>query len=77
MRHANPTLILITLRWDAPDLVLQVEDNGSGITADRLEKSPGFGLQNMRKRAGKIDGRFEIQSAAGRGANIIVTVAIS
>jgi len=77
VRHANPTLIAVTLRWDASDLVLQVKDNGCGISATRLETSAGFGLSNMRERASVIAGRFEIQTAAGHGTTIIVTVPIS
>jgi signal transduction histidine kinase len=44
VRHANPTVIAVTLQWDAPNLLLQVEDNGSGISAARLEKGEGFPL---------------------------------
>ncbi|HZC34440.1 MAG TPA: GAF domain-containing sensor histidine kinase, partial [Chthoniobacterales bacterium] len=76
VRHAAPTLIAVTLRWDAPNLVLQVRDNGSGISEAQLGKSDGFGLGNMRKRAAEIDGRFEIQTAIGRGTSIIVTVPV-
>jgi signal transduction histidine kinase len=77
VRHANPTLIAVTLRWETPNLVLQVKDNGSGIAAARLEKSEGFGLANMRERASVLDGRFEIQTAAGQGTSIILTVPVS
>jgi signal transduction histidine kinase len=77
VRHANPTLITVTLRWDALNLVLQIKDNGCGISAARLEQSDGFGLGNMRKRASEIDGRLEIQTAAGHGTSIIVAVPIS
>ncbi len=77
VRHANPALIDVTLRWDAPNLVLRVKDDGSGISAAQFEKSDGFGLSNMRERASEIDGRFEIQTVAGHGTTIIVTVPIS
>jgi signal transduction histidine kinase len=77
VRHANPTLVAVTLRWDAPNLVLRVKDNGSGISATQFEKSAGFGLGNMRERASEIDGRFEIQTADGHGTTMIVTVPIS
>src|SRR5260221_3098342 len=33
VRHANPTLIVVTLRWDAPNLILRVKANGSGVKA--------------------------------------------
>ena len=76
VRHASPTLVEVALQWDAPNLILQVQDNGSGIFASQLEKDEGFGLGNMRERAAEIDGRFEIQTAAGHGTTIIVTVPI-
>ncbi len=76
VRHANPTLIEVALQWDAPNLFLQVKDNGSGISVPQLEKSEGFGLRNMRERASEIDGRFEIQTAAGHGTTVMVTVPI-
>jgi signal transduction histidine kinase len=77
VRHASPTLIIVTLRWDAPNLVLQVKDNGSGISAAQLEKSEGFGLRHMRERASEMDGRFEMQTATDDGTTIVVTMPIS
>jgi hypothetical protein len=74
VRHANPTLIAITLRWDARNVVLEVRDNGLGISAGRLAKCEGFGLGNMKKRARKIDARFEIKTAPGQGTSIIVII---
>ena len=67
----------MTLRWDTPNLILQVTDNGSGISSDRLEKSDGVGMDSMRDRAAQIGARLDIQTAAGRGTSIIVTVPIS
>src|SRR5580692_6251192 len=58
VRHANPTLIAVTLRWDAPNLVLQVKDNGSGIHSGPPDKNEGFGLGNMRARATQIGGKM-------------------
>src|SRR5258708_39640863 len=56
---------------------MRVKGNGSGIPAAHFEKSKGFGLGNMQERASEIDGRFEIQTVAGHGTTIIVTVPIS
>ena len=76
VRHANPTLIAVSLRWDAPNLVLQVKDNGSGISRGPQDKNEGFGLGNMRARATQIGGKLDICTAAGRGTSIVVTVPI-
>jgi signal transduction histidine kinase len=74
VRHGNPTLIVVSLLWDAPNLILQVKDDGSGISRVPLEKSEGFGLNNMRARASRIGGKMGIQTAAGRGTSVTVTV---
>jgi PAS domain S-box-containing protein len=76
VRHAQPTLINVTLRWKPPDLILKVKDNGSGISNSSLEKSEGFGLRNMRTRAAQINAKLDIQTAAGLGTSIILTVPI-
>src|SRR3984893_17735523 len=77
VRHAKPTVVSVRLRWDPPNLILQVTDNGSGMSSARLEKSAGVGLGSMRDRVAQIDAKLEIQTAAGRGTSIIVTVPIS
>ena len=66
----------MSLRWDLPNLILQVKDNGSGIPKTRLEKSDGVGLDSMRERAAQIDAKLEIESAAGHETSIIVTVPV-
>jgi PAS domain S-box-containing protein len=76
VRHAKPTVVSVTLRWDPPNLILQVKDNGSGISRASLEKSEGFGLRNMRTRASQIDGKLDIHTAAGHGTSIVLTVPI-
>jgi signal transduction histidine kinase len=77
VRHARPTVVGVTLRWEPPNLILQVKDNGSGISRASLEKSEGFGLSNMRTRASQIDGKLDIRTAAGHGTSIVLTVPIS
>jgi PAS domain S-box-containing protein len=76
VRHAKPTVVSVTLRWEPPHLMLQVKDNGSGISSASLEKSEGFGLRNMRTRASQIDGKLDIHTAAGHGTSIVLTVPI-
>jgi signal transduction histidine kinase len=72
VRHAKPTVIIVNLRCNSPDLVLDVTDNGSGIADSRAASREGFGFSNMRARAEKIGARLEVRSAAGRGTTIVV-----
>jgi signal transduction histidine kinase len=76
VRHARPTVITTTLRWTAPNLTLQVTDNGSGISGSCLEQTAGFGMANMRSRVEKLGGKLQIETGAGRGTSIIVTLQI-
>jgi PAS domain S-box-containing protein len=76
VRHAKPTVISVRLSWEPPNLILKVKDNGSGISSASLKKSEGFGLQNMRTRAGQMDGKLDIQTATGQGTSIVLTVPI-
>jgi signal transduction histidine kinase len=77
IRHGRSTVVTVTLHWQAPDLILQIKDNGSGIPQTRLEKSEGIGLCSMRERAALIDAHLDIQTGPSRGTRIIVTVPIS
>jgi PAS domain S-box-containing protein len=77
VRHASPTVVSVTLRWQPPNLILEVKDDGSGISSASLEKSEGFGLRNMRIRASQIDGKLDIHTVANHGTSIVLTVAIS
>jgi signal transduction histidine kinase len=77
IRHGKPTLVTVTLRWEAPHLILQIKDNGSGIPKTCLEKSGGIGLRSMRERAAQIGAKLVIRTSPSRGATVIVTVPIS
>jgi signal transduction histidine kinase len=76
VRHARPTVISTSLRWNAPNLTLQVTDNGSGISENCLEQTAGFGMVNMRARVEKLGGKLQIETGAGRGTSIIVSLQI-
>ena len=77
VRHARPTVVSVTLRWEPPNLILQVKDDGTGISSVSLEKSEGFGLRNMRLRASQIGGKLDIKTSAGHGTSIVLTLPIS
>ncbi len=75
LRHARPTVINASLRWNPPNLVLKIKDNGSGIAGGR-SSGGGFGFANMRSRAKNIGAELEIRSTAGRGTTVVVRLPI-
>ena len=64
-KHAHATRVVVVLIV-ADDITLEVVDDGVGITpaADRR----GLGLTNLRSRAEKLGGTFEIQTVDSGGA---------
>jgi signal transduction histidine kinase/ligand-binding sensor domain-containing protein len=73
--HSRATELRVELSY-AQDLSLRISDNGMGIDPDILNrgKRGHFGLQNMRERAARIIGKFSVESSAGSGTVITITV---
>ncbi len=75
VRHAHPGTIRILLEEEGAIWRLSVVDNGRGMTLmPELYASQGYGLNNMRERAGAIGGQFRIESRPGEGTRVIVTL---
>jgi signal transduction histidine kinase/ligand-binding sensor domain-containing protein len=73
--HSQATQLRVELSY-AQDVSLYVSDNGLGIDPDIVNRGkPGhFGLQSMRERAARIMGKFSIESSAGSGTVVTLTV---
>jgi len=64
-RHAGVQEAWVRLVYRTDELVLEIEDHGRGIAAQKDER--GIGLVAMRERAELISGRIEYLQANGRG----------
>jgi signal transduction histidine kinase len=71
-RHANATVVKSVLRTDNEVLILEIRDNGRGISPSEQLRSESLGLIGMRERAMILGGSFEINGIAGKGTTIIV-----
>jgi signal transduction histidine kinase len=72
IRHANPTFLNVLLQSNTTELVLQIDDNGIGITRAHLGSGEGFGVGNMRERARLLGAELDIRTAPGGGTSVIV-----
>ena len=54
---------------------LSIQDDGKGF--DVIRKSEGNGLNNMKKRAADLKGKFEIHSSADKGTTVHLVFAYS
>jgi PAS domain S-box-containing protein len=66
MRHGNANRIAISLKMEGAQVVMIVEDDGSGLPDD-FGESEGMGLRIMRHRARTIDATLEVCNAPGGG----------
>jgi signal transduction histidine kinase len=75
MRHAHPAHVIIALSEEPTRWSLAVRDDGRGMTLmPELYASQGYGLNNMRERAGAIGGHFSIESRPGEGTRVVVSL---
>jgi len=73
-RHAEATGVKVSLTEKDRVLVLEVADNGKGVTEDQLSDRNSFGLIGMRERAQHLGGNLSIQKADGKGTKVLVTI---
>jgi PAS domain S-box-containing protein len=69
-RHAKATRADVIIRWQAPWLVIEVRDDGSGIAPESLSGIRSLGLLGMRERAVACGGTLDIHGDAGRGTTV-------
>jgi signal transduction histidine kinase len=74
-KHTRATQVHMRLYQRDASLILEIEDNGEGLPADRLSAaSPSLGVVGMRERAWQLNGELDLLKAAGRGLLVRLTL---
>lgn len=73
-RHAHATRVDVAMRAEEASLVLEVQDNGKGISEEELAGSKSLGLLGMRERALLFRGNIQISGAQGKGTKALVSI---
>jgi PAS domain S-box-containing protein len=76
-RHAHATRVEVSLRDAGTDLVLEVRDNGRGISPPDLASGRSVGLIGMRERALERGGEVRITGMAGQGTTVRLSIPLS
>jgi signal transduction histidine kinase len=76
VKHGRATRFVVTLTV-ADDLAVEVTDNGCGLPLTLKTRSGGRGLANLRSRAEKLGGCFEIHAAPNGGTRVLWRVPLS
>lgn len=76
-RHARATEVKVRLFRADGQLVLEVSDNGCGISPQQLHDVKSLGLLGMKERAQLLGGRLDIRGAPGHGTCAVLTVPLA
>lgn len=74
LKHSGAEKIEITLQKEGRFAKLQVQDNGKGFDyLSRLKEGKnGLGLKNIASRVNLLKGKYQYQSAIGKGTRLII-----
>jgi len=74
IRHAEATSVTINMREDSGVIVLEVEDDGKGITEHDISDTRSLGIIGIRERVLLLGGRLRISGSTGKGTVIVATI---
>jgi signal transduction histidine kinase len=75
IRHAGATHVLVNLKERHGRVIMDVRDNGRGISRAEISNTRSMGLLNMRERAGLLGGDFRIgRLPGGKGTHMRVSI---
>ena len=73
-RHAQASAVQVAVRSESNQIMLSVQDDGSGFDTVRVR---GMGLLGMEERVRHLGGTFEIDSRPGRGTRLLVSLPLA
>jgi signal transduction histidine kinase len=74
VRHAKASRVRVKLEAARGKLLLEVNDNGKGLTARNLSGANSLGLLGMRERATMLDGEVTIVGRRGKGTTVALRI---
>ncbi len=77
IRHANAGMVKVSLHKINDNLVLTIQDDGIGISPDKIGSNKSLGLLGMSERVKQYDGKIEIQTKEKSGTIIRAIIPIT
>ena len=74
LRHSRATRVDVIIEEEDGELVVEIRDNGRGITESEKIGTRTLGLLGMRERARSIDGTIDITGIKEKGTKLIVRI---
>jgi signal transduction histidine kinase len=74
IRHAKATHVEVRLAETDGQIVLEVKDNGRGISDAEIHNTKSIGLLGIHERAALLGGEVKIHGEPGQGTTLTVTI---
>lgn len=79
-RHSQASNVIVTLQIDNNGIKVTIKDDGQGFTLPKrleaLATGGRLGLIGMQQRVQELNGKFNVQSAPGKGTTISIEVGL-
>jgi PAS domain S-box-containing protein len=76
-RHARATAIEASLEQEDSRVILEIKDNGKGITKKEASSPTSFGIIGMKERVHFLGGKINIEGIEGKGTTVTVSIPMS
>ena len=77
VRHAHASKVDIIVKKESDTIVMEVKDDGKGISEDATRKSGSFGILGMRERVLPFGGSVEIHGVQDKGTTVTVRIPLT
>jgi len=74
MRHASAKRVSITIKTVNTNLLLEVTDNGLGISNEQVKNPKSLGIISMKERALILGGEVSIEGMPNKGTTVTVII---
>jgi signal transduction histidine kinase len=71
-KHAGASTVGVSMKREEQNILILVEDDGNGFDPEKMVRSEGFGLFNIRERLNSVGGGLLIESIVGSGSRVTV-----
>ncbi len=76
VQHAKASKVNVSIRIADQNLLMKVDDNGTGITEEAIQRQDSFGMLGMKERVILLHGKIEIKGIKGKGTTIRVEIPV-
>jgi two-component system sensor histidine kinase UhpB len=82
-RHSGASVAEVVIRREPERMILEVRDNGRGISPDLLARfeqtgaGMGVGLSGMRERVRELGGAMKLEAASDAGTRLRIAVPLT